>query len=52
MLQWFLELDAVMQALVATCFTWFVTAMGAAMVFFFKEINRKILDGMLGFAAG
>ncbi len=42
----------VMQALAATLFTWFLTALGAGMVFFFKEIRRKTLDGMLGFAAG
>ena len=36
----------------ATLFTWFVTALGAGLVFFFKTINRKVLDGMLGFAAG
>jgi ZIP family zinc transporter len=36
----------------ATCFTWFVTALGASVVFFFKTIDRKVLDGMLGFAAG
>lgn len=41
-----------MQALVATLFTWFVTMLGAGVVFFFKTINRKVLDGMLGFAAG
>jgi len=29
-----------------------VTALGAGLVFFFKTINRKVLDGMLGFAAG
>ena len=52
MVNWFLELSPVYQALVATLFTWFVTAVGASMVFFFKEINRKVLDGMLGFAAG
>ena len=52
MYNWFIELSPVMQALVATLFTWFVTALGAAMVFFFKKINRKVLDGMLGFAAG
>ncbi|MGI6161790.1 MAG: ZIP family metal transporter [Christensenellales bacterium] len=46
------RLDPIMQALVATLFTWFVTALGSAMVFFFKEINRKVLDAMLGFAAG
>jgi ZIP family zinc transporter len=33
-------------------FTWFLTALGAALVFLFKSINRKVLDGMLGFAAG
>jgi zinc transporter, ZIP family len=49
---WFLNLHPVMQALLATTFTWFLTALGAAVVFFFKSINRKILDGMLGFAAG
>jgi zinc transporter, ZIP family len=52
MFEWFLELHAVMQAFVATCFTWLLTALGAGIVFFFREINRKILDGMLGFAAG
>ncbi|MGD2184704.1 MAG: ZIP family metal transporter, partial [Desulfobacterales bacterium] len=40
------------QALIATLFTWFLTALGAGLVFFFRSINRKILDGMLGFAAG
>ena len=40
------------QAFLATLFTWFVTALGASLVFFFKKINRKVLDGMLGFAAG
>ncbi len=42
----------VMQALVATLFTWGVTALGASLVFFFKRINQKVLDSMLGFAAG
>ncbi len=41
-----------MQALLATCFTWGVTALGAAGVFFFKEVSRKVLDCMLGFTAG
>ena len=52
MVDWFTGLNPVMQALVATLFTWFVTALGAALVFFFKTINRKVLDCMLGFAAG
>lgn len=51
-IEWFQNLDPILQALLATLFTWLVTALGAAMVFFFKIINRKILNGMLGFAAG
>lgn len=50
--EWFVIQNPVFQALLATLFTWGVTALGAAMVFFFKEINRKILNAMLGFAAG
>jgi zinc transporter, ZIP family len=52
MIDWFKSLDPIMQALIATCFTWGVTALGASLVFFFKTINRKVLDAMLGFAAG
>lgn len=51
-MDWFIELDPVVQALLATLFTWFVTALGAATVFVFKTINKKVLNGMLGFAAG
>lgn len=49
---WFTQMHPVAQALLATLFTWFLTAAGASLVFFFQEINRKVLDGMLGFAAG
>ena len=49
---WFATLHPVLQALLATCFTWGVTALGASLVFGFKTINRRVLDGMLGFAAG
>jgi len=42
----------VIQALLATCFTWSMTALGAAAVFGAKGASRKILDGMLGFAGG
>lgn len=47
-----LNYNPVLLALGATLFTWFVTALGASMVFFFKTINKKILNSMLGFAAG
>jgi zinc transporter, ZIP family len=39
-------------ALAATLFTWFVTAAGALPVFFTKRVNRSLMDGMLGLAAG
>ncbi len=52
MVDFFMGLSPVMQALFATLFTWLVTALGAAVVFFFKGINRKVLDAMLGFASG
>jgi ZIP family zinc transporter len=45
-------LSPVVQALIATCFTWGLTALGAALVFGTKKVNRKLLDAMLGFAAG
>lgn len=44
--------NPIVLALAATLFTWGVTALGSAMVFFFKSINKKILNSMLGFAAG
>ena len=52
MVDWFLELNPIWQAFVATIFTWIFTAIGASIVFFFKEINEKLLNTMLGFAAG
>jgi ZIP family zinc transporter len=52
MIQWISQLTPVTQALMATLFTWFVTALGAALVFFFKKINKIVLNAMLGFAAG
>ncbi len=52
MISFFLELSPVIQALIGTLFTWGVTAVGAAVVFFFKSINKKVLNAMLGFAAG
>lgn len=46
------RLHPIAQALLATCFTWFLTALGAAVVFTAKNLSRKVLDGLLGFAAG
>ena len=49
---WLAQQPPVLQAFLATCFTWFVTAAGSGLVFFFRDIRRSVLDGMLGFAAG
>jgi ZIP family zinc transporter len=45
-------IDPVLAAFYATMFTWLVTASGASLVFFFKTMNRAVLDGMLGFTGG
>lgn len=42
----------ILQAFLATCFTWAVTALGAAAVFLTSGVNRRVLDAMLGFAGG
>jgi len=52
MLDSFQQLHPVLQAFLATLFTWGVTAAGAALVFMKKDINRRLLDALLGFAAG
>ncbi len=51
-LDFLLEYNPILLALIATLFTWGVTALGASMVFFFKTIDKRILNSMLGFAAG
>lgn len=47
-----LRFDPVSQALLATLFTWGVTAAGAGLVFLARTVNVKLMDSMLGFAAG
>jgi len=51
-LHFFEQIDPVLAALLATLFTWGLTAFGASFVFFFKSMNRVVLDGMLGFTGG
>ncbi len=52
MISWFINLNYVYQALIATLFTYSVTALGAALVFMFKKVNKTLLDLMLGISAG
>ena len=51
-MNWFENLNPVIQALIASIFTWGVTALGSLVVCFFKEVNKKILNTILGFSAG
>lgn len=52
MIDTFLSLPAVVQAFIAGCFTWGITALGASVVFLTRSVNQRVLDGMMGFAAG
>ncbi len=51
-MSWFESLSPILQALLATLFTWGMTSAGASLVFFVRSYNQKFLDGMMGFAAG
>jgi ZIP family zinc transporter len=48
----FSGLSPIMQGLVGSTFTWLVTAMGAAVVFFIKDVRKGFMDTLLGFTAG
>lgn len=48
----FSSFSPLLQALLATLFTWGLTALGASTVFLTRQVNRRLLDAMLGFAAG
>jgi ZIP family zinc transporter len=50
--QLFFQIGPIWSALLATTFTWLLTAVGASLVFFFKDLDRSVLDPMLGFTGG
>ena len=52
MIDYFLSLNHSIQALIATLFTWGITAFGASLVFFFKSVKKNLMDAMLGIAGG
>ncbi|MBM3398996.1 MAG: ZIP family metal transporter [Bacteroidetes bacterium] len=52
LIEFFNGMHPLMQGLVATGFTWLVTAIGASFVFFMKDIRRGFMDTMLGFTGG
>ena len=51
-IQYFSSIDPILAALLASTFTWLLTALGASLVFFVRGMNRALLDGMLGFTGG
>lgn len=51
-IEYFKSIDPVLAALLATLFTWGLTALGASLVFLFRGMNRAFFDGMLGFTGG
>lgn len=52
LLPWFEQLSPIAQSLLAGGFTWLVTALGASVVFVTRTVNQRLLDAMMGFAAG
>lgn len=52
MWEWFVQQTPTIQTLLATLFTWGMTALGAALVFTAKRVNLKVMDAMLAFAGG
>jgi len=52
MIEFIGQYSPIIQALMGTLFTWGLTALGSSLVFFTKEVSRKLLNGLLGFASG
>jgi len=52
MLDWFAMSGPLLQALVATTGTYLLTALGTLPVLFFRSAPRRLMDGMMGLAAG
>jgi ZIP family zinc transporter len=52
MIAFFEQFSPIIQALLGTLFTWFLTALGASLIFFTKDVNQRLLDGLLGLASG
>jgi len=52
MIDLYINSSVYVQVILAGCFSWFISTLGAGIVFFFKKVNKNILDGMLGLSAG
>ncbi len=52
MFDFFVNLSPIYQALIAGVFTFLITVLGSSLVFFFKSVNKNIMDMMLAISAG
>lgn len=52
LINYFINMSPIYQACIAGLFTFLVTTLGAAVVFFFKSVNKNIMDSMLAISAG
>jgi ZIP family zinc transporter len=52
MLDWLARFDVITQAVLATTATYLLTAVGTLPVLFFRSAPRRVMDAMMGFAAG
>ncbi len=52
LMEWFSQLNPAVQALFGGLMTWGLTALGASLVFFFRQMNQNVMNTMFGFASG
>jgi len=52
MINFYINSSVYVQVLFASLLTWWITSLGASVVFLFKKVNSNILDAMLGLSAG
>lgn len=52
MINFFYEMNPILQALIASSITFLVTVLGSSLVLFFKKINKNIMDALLGISGG
>ena len=52
MIDYFVNLSPLVCAIIATTFTFLLTALGSSVVFFVRKVNDDILDYLVGFSSG
>lgn len=52
MINFFYEMNPILQSFIASLITFLVTVFGSSLVLFFKKINKNIMDALLGISGG